>query len=236
MESGKGREKPLIVLKEIAELKTHKRNSIIYENQQEEHEDHMSDQITDAFVLPSTTNTTNLSPKEESIESKGVVIVPLEKKFTESFQQKVKKKGSKLEGSPKSRPKTHLDQASKESKNTGEAKNNESFSINAKSPLEPRKGESYEKKVKDGGESNDERLRAKSVMKATESFLKKITGDRKKSTAEGLQKKKDSGNDERLEEIPKKKELAKEENDDYLKYAKRKYKIYTPVKTVDFNY
>lgn len=244
-------------MKRIREIQVQgNRDSIIYEAQSEDLEDnHMK--ITDAFIIPSTpTNETtsmnnNDDKKEEIVTNNKPTPIPLDRKYTESFVKKVKvdkKRGSKVEaGSPRIKPKPQGDQKSANiipeartsEKNSDSPLKQEKEKNLEKPTTEARKGDSYEKKEQ---ETTENRPKNKSVMKATESFLNKMAPDnRKKSAINILDKKgegkKDSGtnNDESFMEERKKRESIKDEID-LGKYAKRKYKLFTPVKTLDFNY
>jgi len=228
-------------LKRIKEIQCRKQDSIIYEAQSEDLEDnHMK--VTDSFVIP--------SPKAELTENKQPSAIPLDRKYTESFVKKVrmeKKRGSKQEtgGSPKMRAWNQADSKNNESKNNLESKNGDSPNQkgkNTQNPIEMKKTDSNEKKE---AENVEGRPKNKTVMKATESFLKKMSTDRKKSDvvlnnySKKSEGKRESwgNNEEDFEMENKKKDKIKEEqSDDIAKYARRKYKIYTPLKTFDFNY
>lgn len=248
-------------MKRIKEIQVQgNRDSIIYEAQSEDLEDnHMK--ITDAFIIPSTptnetTSMNNSNDKKEELPTNNKPTpIPLDRKYTESFVKKVrvdKKRGSKAEaGSPKIKPKTQGEQKSANinpetrtsEKNTDSPLKQEKEK-NFEKATEARKGDNYEKKEQ---ETTETRPKNKSVMKATESFLNKVAPDNRKKSAINVldnyskkgEGKKESGanNDESLSfmEERKKRESIKDEID-LGKYAKRKYKLFTPVKTLDFNY
>ena len=246
-------------MKRIREIQVQgNRDSIIYEAQSEDLEDnHMK--ITDAFIIPSTpTNETaslnnNDDKVEKSVTNNKPTPIPLDRKYTESFVKKVivdKKRGSKVEaGSPKIKPKPQGEQKSvninpeaRTSEKNMDSPLKQEKEKNIEKATEVRKGDSYEKKEQ---EATENRPKNKSVMKATESFLNKMAPDNRKKSAINVldnnskkgEGKKDSGttNDESFMEVRKKRESIKDEID-FGKYAKRKYKLYTPVKTLDFNY
>ena len=218
---------------EVCEQNAENEEKITKIDKSEETEEKIKEKITNSFVI-SSPKVKRESEKNEN--SKWNV-----QKNTESFVKKIKFERKKEAGSPRQKNKT-MNSPMNNSKN-GEAL--DKYCDKGSPKLKSKNlNETNIQKNEELKNSSENKQRNKTIMeKTTESFAQKIVSDRKKNytmnvigVKENEKKKNETkGENGRRSEEKKIEEIACDGEN--LGWNKRKgYRIFIPVKTIDFNY